>query len=191
MTIPRDWYQMPKIKGIKMSDISVVGMGAMGAALAGALIGAGRKVTVWNRSPEKMVPLVAQGAKGASDFREALRASSRIIVCLPDYEKTKEIFDHHEVLPVLKGRTVIQLSTASPNEAAISEKWFNGHGATYLDGAILCWPGNIGTPSGQIVVAGPQHIFDECKADLAHMAGDLRYLGSNIRAPATLDLAFL
>lgn len=36
-----------------MSDISVIGTGAMGSALARALLKAGREVTVWNRSPEK------------------------------------------------------------------------------------------------------------------------------------------
>ena len=34
-------------------------------------------------------------------------------------------------------------------------------------------------------------MFADCRADLQHLAGDLRYLGENIRAPATLDLAFL
>jgi 3-hydroxyisobutyrate dehydrogenase-like beta-hydroxyacid dehydrogenase len=174
-----------------MSDITVVGLGAMGAALAQTLIEAGRDVTVWNRSPEKMQPLVAMGAQSASSFTEALKASPRVIVCLLDYDSTSELFERPDVLPLLDGRIVIQLSTASPKEAVISEKWFNDHGTSYLDGAILCWPGNIGTPSGQIAVAGPDSVFANCQADLQHLAGDLRYLGTNIRAPATLDLAFL
>ncbi|MBL4757678.1 MAG: NAD(P)-dependent oxidoreductase [Rhizobiales bacterium] len=174
-----------------MSDIAIVGLGAMGAALARTLIKAGRDVTVWNRSLEKMQPLVAMGAHAASNFIEALKASSRIIVCLPDYDSTAELFEQPDVLPLLAGRTIIQLSTATPKEAVISEKWFNDQGASYLDGAILCWPGNIGTPSGQIAVAGPDTVFADCQTDLEHLAGDLRNLGANIRAPATIDLAFL
>jgi 3-hydroxyisobutyrate dehydrogenase-like beta-hydroxyacid dehydrogenase len=174
-----------------MSDITIVGLGAMGTVLARTLIEAGRDVTVWNRSSEKMQPLVAMGARAASNFIEALKASPRLIVCLPDYDATAELFEQPDVLPVLEGRTVIQLSTATPKEAVISEKWFDDHGAAYLDGAILCWPGNIGTPLGQIAVAGPDRVFADCKTDLEHLAGDLRYLGANIRAPATIDLAFL
>ncbi len=174
-----------------MSDISVVGLGAMGAALARALIKAGRDVTVWNRSPDKMQPLAALGAHPASSLNEALTASPRLIICLPDYASTADLFERPDILPLLRGKTVIQLSTAIPKEAVISEKWWNDHGASCLDGAILCWPGNIGTASGQIVVAGPEPVFTECLADLQHLAGDLRYLGPNIRAPATLDLAFL
>ena len=174
-----------------MSDFTVIGLGAMGSALARTLLDAGRNVTVWNRSTEKIQPLVALGARGSSNFGEALEASPRVIVCLPDYDTTTELFEQPDVLPLLNGRTVVQLSTATPKEAVISEKWFSDHGASYLDGAILCWPGNIGTATGQIVVAGPESVFADCRADLQHLAGDLRYLGQNIRAPATLDLAFL
>ena len=174
-----------------MSDITVVGLGAMGSALARSLLDAGRNVTVWNRSPEKAQPLLALGALGASKFGEAIAASPQVIVCLLEYDTSKELFEQPDILSLLKGRTVIQLTTATPKEAAISEKWFNDQGAFYLDGAILCWPGNIGTATGQIVVAGPESVFNDCRVNLKHLAGDLRYLGKNIRAPATLDLAFL
>lgn len=36
-----------------MQPITVLGLGAMGSALASALAGAGYSTTVWNRSPEK------------------------------------------------------------------------------------------------------------------------------------------
>ncbi len=49
-----------------MSDISMIGLGAMGGALARALQNGGRDITVWNRSAEKMEALVANGAAGAS-----------------------------------------------------------------------------------------------------------------------------
>ncbi len=174
-----------------MSDVTVVGLGAMGTALAGTLINAGRKVTVWNRSPEKMDPLVALGANGPSDFGEALAASPRAIVCISDYRTTEELFGRPDATSLLDGRTIVQLSTGTPKEAKQSEARFNGLGASYLDGAILCWPGNIGTPSGLILVAGQEPAFEDCRTDLQHLAGDLRYLGPNIAAPAALDLAWL
>lgn len=173
------------------SDITIIGLGAMGTAIAHTLVKAGRSVTVWNRSAEKMHPLVAGGAHGAPGLDEALAASQRVLVCIPDYRTTAELFERPGVLPLLKGRTIIQLSTGTPKEAEASERWFNDRGAAYLDGSILCWPGNIGTPEGLILVAGQERAFHGCRTDLSHLAGDLRYLGSNIRAAATLDLAFL
>ena len=45
-----------------MSDVSVVGLGAMGSALARALMRAGHRVTVWNRTASKAEALVREGA---------------------------------------------------------------------------------------------------------------------------------
>jgi len=174
-----------------MSDVTVIGLGAMGAALARTLVEARRGVTVWNRSPEKMEPLVALGARGAADFGEALVASPRVIVCIADYRGTTELFERPDVAALLDGRSVVQLSTGTPREARDSEAWFRGRGAAYLDGAILCWPGNIGTPSGLILVGGQRPAFEDCRVDLQYLAGDLRYLGANIGAASTLDLAWL
>ena len=53
-----------------MSDITVVGLGAMGSALAHSLLKAGREITVWNRSPDKVQPLVALGARVSSNLNE-------------------------------------------------------------------------------------------------------------------------
>ncbi len=174
-----------------MSEISVIGLGAMGAALARALLKTGHEVTVWNRSPEKTEPIVALGAEGSPELGDALRARPRIIICIDDYEATSMLFHQPEVTPHLDGRTVIQLSTGTPREASDSDIWFREHGATYLDGAIMVYPGTIGTAEAQILVAGPEAAFQDCRAILQSLAGDLRYLGPNIRAAATLDLALL
>ncbi len=43
-----------------MSDISVIGLGAMGTPIARNLLDAGYRVTVWNRSPEPAHPLATR-----------------------------------------------------------------------------------------------------------------------------------
>ncbi|MGD8841416.1 MAG: NAD(P)-binding domain-containing protein, partial [Gammaproteobacteria bacterium] len=42
---------------VSMSNVSVVGLGMMGTALAKTLLEDGLEVTVWNRDPEKAKPL--------------------------------------------------------------------------------------------------------------------------------------
>ena len=64
------------------TDITVVGLGAMGSALARAQLRAGHKVTVWNRDPHKAEPLAAEGAIAAASCAEAIAASPVVIVCL-------------------------------------------------------------------------------------------------------------
>ena len=54
-----------------MSDITVIGLGAMGSALAQVLVTAKHGVTVWNRSPEKIAPIVGarRRRRGGSERR--------------------------------------------------------------------------------------------------------------------------
>ena len=58
-----------------MSDVSVIGLGVMGSALARALMASGRSLTVWNRSADKAEALVGEGAIAAGSAKEAIEAS--------------------------------------------------------------------------------------------------------------------
>jgi 3-hydroxyisobutyrate dehydrogenase-like beta-hydroxyacid dehydrogenase len=51
-----------------------IGLGYMGAGMAARLCQAGREVTVYNRTPERMRPLIALGAKGATNMGEVCSA---------------------------------------------------------------------------------------------------------------------
>ena len=174
-----------------MSQISVLGLGSMGSALARALQDAGHQMTVWNRTPEKMQPFVAKGARGASNVASAVRSSPVILVCVDGYAVTKSFLGTDDVAPHLSGRTLIQLSTGTPLEARESAAWLNDCGVSYIDGAILGGPNGIGTADAQILFAGPEAAFEQVEPLVACLAGNIRYLGDNVRAAAALDLAWL
>ena len=65
-----------------MSEVTMIGLGAMGTALALALLRAEHSVTVWNRSPEKLAPLEALGASAATSVADAIQSSPVILVCI-------------------------------------------------------------------------------------------------------------
>ena len=174
-----------------MGDISVIGLGAMGSAIARTLLANGRKVSVWNRSPDKVKALKEVGADSAETIQEVVASSPRVLICLLNYTVTNALFDSPRVAEVITGRNVVQLGTSSPQESQDAEAFFNGLGAGYIDGTIMCWPGNIGTKTGRIAAAGAQDVFSDVEKDLKFLAGDLRNMGSNVRAAATLELAFL
>ncbi|MCC5812679.1 MAG: NAD(P)-binding domain-containing protein [Ectothiorhodospiraceae bacterium] len=67
-----------------MSDITIIGLGAMGSALASAYLAKGMEVTVWNRSAERAAPLVAKGARLAENAAGAIDASTLILVSVLD-----------------------------------------------------------------------------------------------------------
>ena len=48
-----------------MMRIGFIGLGLMGAGMATRLLGAGHELTVYNRTPQKALPLIELGARGA------------------------------------------------------------------------------------------------------------------------------
>ena len=169
----------------------MLGLGAMGSAIARALLNAGHSVTVWNRTRWKVDPFVASGADSPEELAEAVKASPIIIVCIDSYPSTRQLFEENLLFPHLSERTLIQLSTGSPREARDSESWVSATGADYLVGAIMPYPDGIGAKDAQILFSGSQDVYEHCKPLLDCLGGDLRYLGANISAAPTLNMALL
>lgn len=174
-----------------MSDISILGLGPMGSALCRALIERGRKVTVWNRSPAKAEALVKLGADSAVSVAAAVRASPVTLVCVDNYQTTRALVQAHDVVSQLPGHIVVELSTGTPKDAREAEPWFVGHGARYLDGAILCGTPAIGTARGLLLYSGDREAFERCRPLLAALGEGTRFVGEDIAAAATLDMAWL
>jgi 3-hydroxyisobutyrate dehydrogenase-like beta-hydroxyacid dehydrogenase len=174
-----------------MSNVSVIGLGAMGSALARALLRSGERVTVWNRTKAKAEPLVRDGAALAADAASAVAASPVVLVCVDNYEVSRTILSAADVMPRLSGRVLVQLSTGSPQEARDSERWARDAGAEYLDCAILAYPDQMGTAEAALLAAGEESTFKRCEPVLRSLAGGLTYVGAQIGAASALDCASL
>lgn len=64
--------------------IGFIGLGNMGAAMAANLIKAGHEVTAYNRSPDKLAPLVTMGAQPAASVADACRGDLVITMLAND-----------------------------------------------------------------------------------------------------------
>jgi 3-hydroxyisobutyrate dehydrogenase-like beta-hydroxyacid dehydrogenase len=167
-------------------NISVLGLGLMGAALADALLSAGHHVTVWNRTPAKADPLVAKGATRAATPAEAVGASPLVIACLLDYPSVYEVLQDAS----LEGKTVANLTTGRPTEAHEAASWVAERGADYVDGGIMAVPYMIANPGALILYSGSEAAFDRYEQAFAAMA-EPRYVGTDPGMAPLLDLAML
>ncbi|TDD36794.1 NAD(P)-dependent oxidoreductase [Nonomuraea terrae] len=167
-------------------NIAVLGLGLMGSALVGSLLAAGHRVTVWNRTPAKADPLVAEGATRADTPAQAVAAGSLVIACLLDYPSTHQVL---EGTP-LEGRVVANLTTGRPSEARETASWVTGRGAGYLDGGIMAVPQMIAKPGALILYSGSRTAFDRYEPALAAMA-EPRFTGDDPGLAPLLDLAML
>jgi 3-hydroxyisobutyrate dehydrogenase-like beta-hydroxyacid dehydrogenase len=174
-----------------MTDVTMIGLGAMGSALAQAFIGAGHSVTIWNRTAARMKPLVSLGATAASSAADAAIASPMCVVCIDNYGATRRLIEEAGMLEPLSGRTLVQLSTGTPAEARDLSNWLTPHGVSVLDGAIMPYPNGIGAEDAQILFAGPADLYKSCKPILDCLGGDLRHVSEDVGAAAVLDMALL
>lgn len=75
-----------------MSNITVLGLGAMGSRMAARLIAAGHQVTVWNRTRRATQPLVDLGATLAASPRDASQGAEFVIAMLRDDEVSRFVW---------------------------------------------------------------------------------------------------
>ncbi|MEL7013570.1 MAG: NAD(P)-binding domain-containing protein, partial [Pseudomonadota bacterium] len=175
-----------------MTDVSVIGLGLMGAALAHTLHSAGQKLTVWNRSGAKMKAFEDLGVACASDFQSAVEASDIVLICIDSYATMHDLLDGLDRLDLFKGKTVVHLSSGTPKEADSAARRFHYAGASYLDGAILAGPDDIGTASATLLLSGDTSAMERAQEGLNHLSdGGVRYLGPTVGAASALDLAWL
>ncbi|MFD3522596.1 NAD(P)-dependent oxidoreductase [Streptomyces sp. NPDC058653] len=171
------------------TPVTVMGLGLMGRALAEALLTAGHETTVWNRTAEKAEPLVAQGAKLAGSAADAVAASPLVIVCLLDYDAVREVLD--PLGKALDGRVLVNLTSGTSQLGRTTAEWASGHGATYLDGAILSAPAGIGTANTIILHSGPRDAFEAYEPALRVFGGGTTYLGEDHGLASLHDAAML
>ena len=105
--------------------LGVVGIGRMGAAIAGRLLGLGHEVTVWNRSADKARALAAGGAKVASTPAELATQAEFIISILSNAEAIEQAYAGAGGLLSgnVAGKLFIEMSTVRPEtEKALAQK---------------------------------------------------------------------
>ncbi|NEE00987.1 NAD(P)-dependent oxidoreductase [Phytoactinopolyspora halotolerans] len=170
------------------ASVTVLGLGAMGRALASAFVHAGLSTTVWNRSVGKDTELVDAGAQRATTVADAAATGGLVIVCLLNHASIHEVLDPaaHE----LRGRAVVNLTSTTPEEARELAAWAADHGIDYLDGGIMATPDMIGGPHASILYSGSTHVFEEHRQTL-ELLGTAEYFGDDAGLAALCDFALL
>ncbi|MEU8204222.1 NAD(P)-binding domain-containing protein [Streptosporangium sp. NPDC049046] len=169
--------------------VTVLGLGPMGQALAGAFLDNGHPTTVWNRTAAKAEALVARGATRADTVADAVAASPLTIACVIDYDAVRAIVE--PAADALKGRTLVNLTADTPEHARRMATWTAERGVDYLDGAIMTPTQTIGGPAAVVLYSGPEEIHRAHRRTLASLGGTSVYLGADPGRAAAHDLALL
>ena len=137
-------------------QVGLIGLGAMGSAISGNVLGAGFPLTVFNRTPAKAAPLAKQGARVASTPADA--AHDVVITMLADDQAVEAvIFGAGGVLAAMKrGAIHVSMSTIS---VALSERLAEAHrsaGQIFVSAPVFGRPDAAAAAKLFIAAAGPR-----------------------------------
>ena len=172
-------------------NVSVIGLGSMGSGIARAFLESGCRVSVWNRSREKVEALVSSGAIACDGPREALDANTHVVVCLSTYSAWQKIIEEHDLAAHFKDTCIIQLTTGTIEDVEGHASLIKEHGGRLADGAVLCYPSQLGTEDGSLLMSGAAEVLEECDPLLRVLAPTWTNLGEDIRQPAVLSRALI
>ncbi|NEK85714.1 NAD(P)-dependent oxidoreductase [Blastococcus saxobsidens] len=170
--------------------MTVLGLGQMGTAVARVLSEAGHDVTVWNRTSSKSEAFRGS-ATVADSAASACQASDVVLSVLSSYAVTDEILRAPDATDALRGRTLIQMSTGTPDDVRATASWAARSGVQYLDAKIIAYPNSIGTELSTILYSGAPATFERWQDTLAPLAGENEFVGQGVTDAATFDLAWL
>jgi 3-hydroxyisobutyrate dehydrogenase-like beta-hydroxyacid dehydrogenase len=170
----------------KTYDVAVLGCGLMGAALARNFAAQGLTTAAWNRSPEKAEALAPNGVKPVRDVADAVRDATLVVACTSTYATTRESLAG---VTDWDGTTLVNIGTGTPTEAEEMQAWATERGARYLDGAILCYPQQVGTEEGMILYSGSPEAWAEHEQVLMTPGPYSALVSENIKAASVLDAA--
>ena len=176
---------------VNKKNISVIGLGSMGFALAETLLKADFNISVWNRTSSKAQKLENKGANICSTPNEAFKNSQYIVASLSNYEAWNNIIDSNQIDMDLSGKTIIQLTTGSIEEVGALNDWVKKYNGDLLEGIISCFPSQIGTEESLILLDGSDNSINNCKDIISILSPQYKNLGSNLIAPTVLSRAFL
>jgi len=170
-------------------DVSVIGLGAMGSGIARTFIEAGCRVSAWNRSCDKMDAMTALGATACNGPKDALNASTRTVVCLTDYSVWKELIESHQLQDYFEGTCIIQFTGGTLDEVQEHASFIEAHGGRIAEGALMCFPRQLGTDDASVLVSGTSDVLQECESLLCMLDPTWTNLGDDITRPTVLSRA--
>ena len=160
--------------------VGVIGLGIMGAPMARNLLRAGHEVVVHGRTPARVEPLVAAGARSAGSPAAVAAAVDAVVTSLPDGPDVELVVAGPEgvLAGAARGLLVVDTSTIAPVTARALAARAEVAGVDFLDAPVS--GGEKGAIDGtlSIMVGGTSEafararpVFDALGRTVTHMGG--------------------
>lgn len=166
--------------------IAVLGLGAMGVAIARSAAASGARVVAWNRTARAVdLPALTVADTPAA----AVAGADLVVVCVRDHTGSRELVA--ATAAALRGRLVVNVSTGTPAEAVGSAERAAAHGLRYVTGAVMVPTPLVGTDDCLVLYAGDRQDLADLGPLTRALGGTADLTGADHGVPPVLDLAML
>ncbi len=164
-----------------MDRIGFLGLGIMGAPMAGHLLAAGYSVAAATHRTPPPPALMASGLSVLSSAREVAAAADVIITMLPDTPQAEAVLfgDQGVAAGLSPGKLVIDMSSISPIATRDFAARISALGCDYLDAPVS--GGEVGAKAASltIMVGGSEAPFERAKPLFETMGKNITLIGDN------------
>ena len=164
-----------------MSKLGFIGLGIMGAPMAGHLLAAGHTVYLQTRS-KIPAELISAGGLACSTAQEVAQNADIIFMMLPDTPDVEAVLLGKQgvAMGLCKGKTVVDMSSISPMESKRFAKAINELGCDYLDAPVS--GGEVGAKAASLTInmfGGHETVFERVKPLFDLMGKNINLVGGN------------
>jgi len=162
-----------------MARVAFLGLGVMGAPMAGHLARAGHKVTVWNRTHARALGW-CETHKGTTveDPAAAVFGVEYVLMCLGDDPDVRAVYDQVEP-SIGGGMVIVDHTTASAGLARELHARAKAKGAAFIDAPIS--GGEAGAQKGQLTImcGGDRAAYDKASPVMDAYARRMTLIGDS------------
>lgn len=165
----------------EIRNISVIGLGLMGAPISTLLMKAGYEVTGFDIIKKQMSNLVPLGLKPARSAKEAARGADLIILSLPHWNAVLEAVEGKDGVAAVakRGQIVIDTSTSPPWESKTIGERLAKKGIEWMDVPISGSSAQARVGNMVFMAGGKKSVFERIKPVLDRIGKKTVYVGKN------------
>ncbi|HEV2349824.1 MAG TPA: NAD(P)-dependent oxidoreductase [Terriglobia bacterium] len=159
--------------------VAMMGLGLMGAGMAGRLLSAGFPLTVYNRSAEKAAPFAKAGAKVVGSPRQAAANSDVVISMVADDAASRSVWlgEKGALAGAAPGTVVIESGTLTVGwikelAAAAAQR-----GCELLDAPVTGTKPHAASGELRFLVGGAAAALEKARPVLTALGNDIVHLG--------------
>lgn len=160
-------------------NIGFIGMGTMGAPMAGRLIEAGHDLTIHNRTRAREEALAERGAARASSPKEAAAGADLVITMVSDTPDVEAVIlgPDGAIHGMKEGAVLVDMSTISPTATREIARELEAKGVDMLDAPVS--GGSEGASNGtlSIMVGGKAGVLESLRPVLGVLGNTITHVG--------------